>query len=79
MYYTFLQDFNIDGKNLSIPGLRDRAYIEIGFSLIGILDRSNKTSFIIDAKDNQDNSLIIFVENTGRLCFGNDLLDSKVF
>ena len=30
LYYTDLKDTNVDGKILTIPGVRDRAYIQIG-------------------------------------------------
>jgi len=30
LYYTELKDTNVDGKILTIPGVRDRAYIQIG-------------------------------------------------
>ena len=36
LYSHALEDANVDGKILSIPGLRDRAYVQIGNTL-GIL------------------------------------------
>lgn len=78
MYYANLDDPNVDGKIISILGIRDRAYVQIGYTLVGVLDRVNKTELKINLKDNQDPTLIIIVENTGRLCYGDDLLDSKV-
>ncbi len=78
MYFATLEDPNVDGKVLSIPGLRDRAYIQIGNVLVGVLDRTNRTELKINLPNNDDISLAILVENTGRLCYGDDLLDSKV-
>jgi len=63
---------------LSILGIRDRAYVQIGFTFIGVLDRVNGTELKINLKNNQDPILMIIVENTGRLCYGDNLLDSKV-
>lgn len=78
LYFRLLDDANVDGKVLSIPGLRDRAYIQIGSNLVGILDRVNSTELKINLPNNKDKSLVILVENTGRLCYGDDLLDAKV-
>ena len=78
LYFTKLEDTNVDGKVLSIPGLRDRAYIQIGNVLVGVLDRTKSTELKINLPDNEDLALVILVENTGRLCYGDDLLDSKV-
>ena len=30
MYTTYLDDPNVDGKLLSVPGIRDRGYVQIG-------------------------------------------------
>lgn len=79
MYSTVLDDPNVDGKVLSIPGIRDRAYVQIGSQFVGVIYRVNVTELKINLKNNQDRSLFIIVENMGRLNFGNDLLDTKVF
>jgi len=34
LYYTELKDTNVDGKILTISGVRDRAYIQIGSVII---------------------------------------------
>ena len=73
-----MDDPNVDGKVLSIPGIRDRAYIQIGTKFIGFIYRVNATELIINLKNNTERSLFIIVENMGRLNFGNNLLDSKV-
>ena len=73
-----MDDPNVDGKILSIPGIRDRAYIQIGNEFIGFIYRVNATELKISLKNNTERSLFIIVENMGRLNFGNNLLDSKV-
>ena len=30
MYFTTLDDSNVDGKLLSVPGIKDRGYVQIG-------------------------------------------------
>ena len=77
MYSTVLDDPNVDGKILSIPGIRDRGYVQIGSEFLGVVYRVNSTELKIDLKNNKERSLFIVVENMGRLNFGNDLLDSK--
>ena len=66
LYFTKLEDTNVDGKVLSIPGLRDRAYIQIGNVLVGVLDRTKSTELKINLPDNDDLALVILVENNGR-------------
>ena len=78
LYTTILDDPNIDGKILSIPGVRDRAYVQIGSLSLGVIYRVNQTSLKINLKNNKDLKLHIIVENMGRLNFGNDMLDAKV-
>ena len=78
LYTVILDDTDIDQKTLSIPGIRDRAYIQIGSTFLGILYRVNQTSLKINLKNNKDNKLRIIVENMGRLNFGFDMLDAKV-
>lgn len=78
MYSTVLNDSNVDGKILSVPGIRDRGYVQIGSQFAGVLYRVNSTELKINLKNNQDRSLFIIVENMGRLNFGNNLLDAKV-
>lgn len=79
LYSTVLDDPNIDGKILSIPGIRDRGYIQIGSEYVGLVYRINSTDLKINLKNNKERSLFIIVENMGRLNFGNDMLDSKVY
>ena len=86
---------------LSIPGIRDRGYVQIGSvwdfawflglallklkkkyflkASIGVLYRILKHSIRINLPNNNNRTLYIIVENMGRLNFGNDLLDAKVF
>lgn len=78
LYSTVLEDANVDGKILSITGIRDRAYVQIGSKFVGTLYRLNQTEIKIDLKNNQDTNLHIIVENMGRLNFGDDMLDTKV-
>jgi beta-galactosidase len=78
MYKTELKDPNVDGKVLSLPGVRDRAYVQIGLRSVGVVYRNTKLSLTINLKNNTDTTLYIFVENMGRLNFGNNLHDSKV-
>ena len=124
LYSTVLDDPNVYGKVLSIPGIRDRGYVQIGtviniyiiyenlnnlmiilISLIinlislnlwyknlylilplfkkkrsvGVLYRNNMTDLTINLEDNDNTTLYIFVENMGRLNFGDDMFDAKVF
>jgi beta-galactosidase len=76
-YSTILDDPNVDGQILSIDGLRDRAYVQIGAASLGFLYRVSRTSLKIDLKSNRNRTLYIIVENMGRLNFGNNLLDAK--
>jgi beta-galactosidase len=76
-YSTILDDPNVDGQILSIDGLRDRAYVQIGAASLGFLYRVSRTSLKIDLKSNHNRTLYIIVENMGRLNFGNNLLDAK--
>jgi len=78
LYTTFLENTDIDQKILSIPGIRDRAYIQIGSKSLGVLYRVGQTSLKINLKNNKENKLHIIVENMGRLNFGYDVYDSKV-
>jgi hypothetical protein len=77
MYTTRLSDPNVNGKVLSIPGIRDRAYIQIGNKFVGTVERVRE-KLTIESPNNEDTSLRILVENSGRLNFGY-LLDAKVF
>lgn len=77
MYSTTLKDLNVNGKNLSISGIRDRGYILIGNNPIGIVYRGENTSLIINLPKNNESTLNIIVENMGRLNYGGDLLDNK--
>ena len=77
LYATRLSDPNVNGKVLSIPGIRDRAYIQIGNAFVGTVERIRE-KLTIELPSNKDTSLRILVENSGRLNFGY-LLDSKVF
>ena len=78
LYSTILDDADIDQKVLSIPGIRDRAYIQTGSVSLGVLYRLGQTSLKINLKNNKDKQLHIIVENMGRLNFGADVYDSKV-
>ena len=78
MYSTTLDDPNVDGMVLSIPGIRDRAYVQIGSASVGVLYRILRHSITIHLPSNQNRTLFVIVENMGRLNFGNDLLDAKV-
>jgi beta-galactosidase len=81
MYSTQLDTLDVDNKVLSIPGIRDRGYIQIGNRSVGVLYRKGQTSIKINLKNNQNNTLYIIVENMGRLNFGNPkeiYLDAKV-
>ena len=73
-----MDDTDVDQKVLSILGIRDRAYIQLGSVFLGVLYRATRTSLKIDLKDNKDKHLYIIVENMGRLNFGFDMLDAKV-
>jgi hypothetical protein len=73
-----LDDTDIDQKVLSIPGIRDRAYIQTGSVSLGVLYRLGQTSLKINLKNNKDKQLHIIVENMGRLNFGANVYDSKV-
>ena len=48
MYSTTLDDPNVDGMVLSIPGIRDRGYVQIGSVYYKMLKKSNseKSLFI---------------------------------
>ena len=76
MYSTNLPSSNVNKKVLSIPGIRDRAYIQIGNKFVGVLDRT-KEKLTIDLVNNTFVNLRILVENIGRLNYGNNLLDIK--
>jgi beta-galactosidase len=78
MYKTKLLTTNVDGQLLLISNLRDRAYIQIGLSYVGVLDRNGANNLTIDLPNNKNDTLFIIVENMGRLNFGNDMLDNKV-
>lgn len=78
MYSTVLEDANVHGKKLSIPGTRDRAYVMIGSELVGVLDRmSNVTDLTFNITENKETNLNIIVENMGRLNYGGFMLDNK--
>jgi hypothetical protein len=74
---TKLKDLNVHGRFLSIPNLHDRAYIQIGSRSIGVLSRTGQSTLIIDLPDNTNDTLYIFVENLGRINYGDDALDNK--
>lgn len=78
MYKTVLDDPNVNGKTLSISGIRDRGYILIGNASVGVVYRAGSTKIKINLPKNTNRTLFIIVENMGRLNFGNNLLDSKV-
>ena len=78
MYQTKLPTTDVNGKLLLIPNLHDRAYIQIGQSYVGVLDRNGANNLTINLPYNKNVSLFIIVENMGRLNFGNNLLDNKV-
>ena len=73
-----VKDMDVDGKILSIPGIRDRAYISIGYNYIGVLDRNGQTGLKISLKNNTALFLYVIVENMGRVSYGNDMRDPKV-
>ncbi|RNA22068.1 Beta-galactosidase [Brachionus plicatilis] len=77
MYRTTLDDPNVDGKILSVKGIRDRGYVMIGSTLVGVVYRAGLTEFKINLQNNKNKTLTIVVENMGRLNFGNNLLDTK--
>ncbi len=77
MYSANLPTSNVNKKVLSIPGIRDRAYIQIGNKFVGVLDRL-KEKLTINLVNNTFVDLRILVENSGRLNYGNNLLDTKV-
>ena len=77
LYTTKLKDVDVHGRLLSIPNLHDRAYIQIGSRSVGILHRTNHTSLLIDLPNNTNDTLYIFVENMGRINYGDDSLDNK--
>ena len=77
MYSTNLPTSNVNKKVLSIPGIRDRAYIQIGNKFVGVLDRL-KEKLTINLVNNTFVNLRILVENSGRLNYGNNLIDTKV-
>eukprot|EP00795_Rhopilema_esculentum_P014374 gene14374-5422_t len=65
MYRTFLTA--VDGRKLTINGLRDRAVVLIDEKVQGRLDRNNNTnSIIVD----RGSVLDILVENQGRINYG---------
>jgi hypothetical protein len=78
MYKTKLPSTSVDGQVLSIPKLHDRAYIQIGYSSIGVLSRRGPINITINLPSNKNDTLFIIVENMGRLNYGDDLLDNKV-
>lgn len=77
MYSTNLTSPNVDGKVLSIKGIRDRAYIQIGNKFVGVISRIEE-SLRINLPNNRDVNLRILVENIGRLNY-EYLFDTKVF
>lgn len=79
MYKKKLSDPNVHGKWLYIPKLHDRAYIQIGSRFVGVMHRTGQLNITIDLPDNRNDTLYIFVEHLGRLNFGDDMLDNKVF
>lgn len=77
LMYTTKVDFRpTDPAILNIPGLRDRGYIFVEKQLQGILDRGEKI-FTLPIKISRSQNLAIFVENQGRVCFGNGIHDRK--
>ncbi|CAF0759614.1 unnamed protein product [Brachionus calyciflorus] len=77
MYKTVLDDPNVDGKTLTIKGIRDRGYVQIGSSFVGTVYRTGLNKIKINLPKNKNTTLYIIVENMGRLNFGNNLLDTK--
>ena len=51
MYSTTLDDPNVDGMVLSIPGIRDRGYVQIG----SVYDK------LLKKKSNSEKGLFIFL------------------
>ena len=77
LYTKILDDPNVDGLLLSIPKLRDRAYIQIGSQSVGVLYRGGIKDLTIVLPNNKNTTLYIIVENMGRLNFGDETLDNK--
>jgi len=77
LYTTTLSNPNVFGKVLSVPGIRDRGYVQIGPASVGYLARGTHTNLKINLQNNTNTTLYIIVENMGRLNFGNDLRDLK--
>jgi hypothetical protein len=77
LYMTKLKDLDINGKILSIPNLHDRAYVQVGSRSVGVLYRNGVTSLVIDLPDNKNDTLYVFVENMGRINYGDEALDNK--
>lgn len=77
LYSTTLDDVDVFNKVLSVPGIRDRGYVQIGSASVGVVYRNLPTKLTIKLNNNKNNTLYIIVENMGRLNFGNNLLDIK--
>jgi hypothetical protein len=72
-----LDTLDVHGKELFIPKLHDRAYIQIGLAFVGVLSRTGPNRIVINLPNNINDTLFIIVENMGRLNFGDDTLDNK--
>ena len=78
LYSTTLKSLDINGKVLNLNSIGDRAYIQVGDQMIGIVDRNSNPTITIRLKSIlEDPTLNIIVENMGRL--NVDVLDPKVF
>jgi hypothetical protein len=78
LYMKILDSLDVHGKELVIPSLHDRAYVQIGSVFVGVLYRTGPNSIIINLPNNTNDTLFIIVENMGRLNYGDDTLDNKV-
>ena len=81
LYMTQLEvTSDLFGTVLSMPGVRDRAYIQLDDAFAGVIYRTDaNTSLTINVHTNATSTavLYVFVENMGRLNYGDDLLDVK--
>lgn len=75
LYEADLPDKRQDPSILRVNGIRDRGYVYIDDTLVGILSREH-SSFQIPISASSDRRLQILVENQGRINYG-EMNDSK--
>ncbi|XP_070565060.1 LOW QUALITY PROTEIN: beta-galactosidase-like [Ptychodera flava] len=75
---TITADYN--NSVLSVPGIRDRGYVLVNMTVVGILSRMTNDPSIgttLNLSAQKGATLDIFVENQGRINYGRYINDSK--